>query len=118
NKLRLTDYKTAKWAAGVTEAQESLQLALYYKAAREDPELAAYGTPIAARLVYPGATFSDGKPLERVQNPEQADKVLKRLPGLVADIRNEKFAPSPVADCMWCAVKPMCPLWPQGSELK
>jgi superfamily I DNA/RNA helicase/RecB family exonuclease len=118
NKLRLTDYKTAKWAAGVNEAQESLQLALYYKAAREDPELAAYGTPIAARLVYPGATFSDGKPLERVQNPEQADKVLKRLPALVADIRNEKFAPSPVADCMWCAVKPMCPLWPQGSELK
>jgi superfamily I DNA/RNA helicase len=118
NRLRLTDYKTAKWAAGVTEAQESLQLAIYYKAAREDPDLAALGTPIAARLVYPGATFSDGKPLERVQNPEQADKVLERLPGLVADIRNEKFAPSPLADCMWCAVKPMCPLWPQGSELR
>jgi superfamily I DNA/RNA helicase/RecB family exonuclease len=118
NKLRLTDYKTAKWAAGVTEAQESLQLAIYYKAAREDPDLAAKGTPIAARLVYPGATFSDGKPMERIQNPEQADKVLERLPGLIADIRAEKFAPSPVADCMWCAVKPLCPLWPQGSELQ
>jgi superfamily I DNA/RNA helicase/RecB family exonuclease len=117
DKLRLTDYKTAKWAAGVTEAQESLQLAIYYKAAREDPKLAAYGRPIAARLVYPGATFSDGKPLERVQSPEQADKVLERLPGLIAEIRDEKFAPSPLADCMWCAVKPLCPLWPQGSEL-
>ncbi len=118
NKLRLTDYKTAKWAAGVAEAQESLQLAIYYMAARQDPRLAEYGKPIAARLVYPGATFSDGKPMERVQNPEQADKVLERLPGLLAGIRDERFAPSPLADCMWCAVKALCPLWPQGSELQ
>lgn len=117
SKLRLTDYKTAKWAAGVQEAQESLQLAIYYMAAREDPGLAAYGTPIAARLMYPGATYPDGKPMERVQNPEQADKVLERLPGLIEGIREERFAPSPMADCMWCAVKALCPLWPQGSEL-
>ncbi|GAC1368121.1 MAG: hypothetical protein NVSMB32_13200 [Actinomycetota bacterium] len=116
--LKLTDYKTAKWAAGIDEAQESLQLAIYHLAARVDPDLVAMGKPIAARLVYPGATFSDGKPIERVQNAEQADKVLQRLPGLIGGIQAEAFAPNPEADCMWCAVKALCPLWPQGSELR
>ena len=116
--LKLTDYKTAKWATGMEEAQESLQLAIYHLAARVDPGLAELGKPIAARLVYPGATWSDGKPIERIQNPEQADKVLERLPNLVRRIRAEDFAPSPEADCMWCAVKALCPLWPQGGELQ
>lgn len=115
--LKLTDYKTAKWAAGLDEAQRSLQLAIYHLAAREDPDLRALGKPVAARLVYPGATFADGKPIERVQNAEQADAVLERLPGLIAGILAESFPPSPEADCMWCAVKMLCPLWPQGGEL-
>lgn len=116
--LKLTDYKTAKWAAGIEEAQQSLQLAIYHLAARVEPALQALGTPVAARLVYPGATFSDGKPIERVQNAEQADKVLQRLTGLIEGIKAEEFLPSPEADCMWCAVKALCPLWPQGSELR
>ena len=116
--LKLTDYKTAKWAAGVEEAQRSLQLAIYHHAARVLPELQALGTPVAARLVYPGATYSDGKPIERIQNAEQADVVLARLPGLIEGIRAEAFAPSPEADCTWCAVKALCPLWPQGQELQ
>jgi superfamily I DNA/RNA helicase/RecB family exonuclease len=115
--LKLTDYKTAKWAAGPDEAQRSLQLAIYHLAAREDPELRELGKPVAARLVYPGATFADGKPIERVQNAEQADAVLTRLPGLIAGILAEDFSPSPEADCLWCAVKTLCPLWPQGAEL-
>ncbi|MGH2718034.1 MAG: ATP-dependent helicase [Actinomycetota bacterium] len=115
--LKLTDYKTAKWAATLDEAQHSLQLAIYHLAAREDPELRALGKPVAARLVYPGATFSDGKPIERVQNADQADAVLQRLPDLIHGILGEDFSPSPEADCMWCAVKTLCPLWPQGSEL-
>lgn len=115
--LKLTDYKTAKWAASLDEAQRSLQLAIYHLAARVDPELSQLGKPVAARLLYPGATFSDGKPIERVQNPEQADAVLTRLPGLISGILAEDFAPSPEADCMWCAVKTLCPLWPQGGEL-
>lgn len=115
--LKLTDYKTAKWAASLEEAQRSLQLAIYHLAAREDPELKELGKPVAARLVYPGATFSDGKPIERVQNADQAEAVLQRLPGLISGILKEDFAPSPEADCMWCAVKTLCPLWPQGAEL-
>ncbi|HWD09962.1 MAG TPA: PD-(D/E)XK nuclease family protein, partial [Actinomycetota bacterium] len=116
--LKLTDYKTAKWAASLDEAQRSLQLAIYHLAAREDPELSGLGKPVAARLVYPGATFSDGKPIERVQNADQAEAVLGRLPGLISGILAEDFSPSPEADCMWCAVKTLCPLWPQGAELE
>ena len=116
--LTLTDYKTAKWAASLDEAQHSLQLAIYHLAAREDPELAELGTPVAARLVYPGATWADGKPVVRIQNPQQAEEVLKGLPALIAGVKAEDFAPSPEADCMWCAVKALCPLWPQGAELE
>ncbi|HLH28943.1 MAG TPA: PD-(D/E)XK nuclease family protein, partial [Acidimicrobiales bacterium] len=97
--LKLTDYKTAKWAASLDEAQRSLQLAIYYLAAREDPALRELGKPVAARLVYPGATFSDGKPIERVQNADQAEVVLERLPALISGILAEDFSPSPEADC-------------------
>ena len=117
NALVLTDYKTAKWAASPQEAPPSLQLAIYHLAATQDPELTALGEPQAARLVYPGATFSDGKPIARVQNAEQAGKVIETLPGLVSDVLDEKFEPSPDADCMWCSMKPLCPLWPEGREV-
>jgi hypothetical protein len=43
--------------------------------------------------------------------------VLERLPRLIGGIRAESFAPDPEADCTWCAVKALCPLWPQGAEL-
>lgn len=115
--LKLTDYKTARWAVGKDEARESLQLAIYHLAARIDPELKAMGRPVAARLLYPGATYADGKPIERNQGPEDADRVLERLPGLIADVLAERFAPAPEADCTWCAMKPLCPLWPQGREV-
>jgi superfamily I DNA/RNA helicase/RecB family exonuclease len=115
--LVLTDYKTSRWAAGKEESEESLQLAIYHLAAMSDPELQALGTPVAARLVFPGDTWADGKPKERVQKPEQAERVLEKLPPLIEKLVGENFVPSPEADCQWCAMKPMCPLWPEGREL-
>jgi superfamily I DNA/RNA helicase/RecB family exonuclease len=115
--LVLTDYKTAKWAASPQEAQDSLQLAIYHLAATQDEELRTLGNPQAARLAYPGAIFPDGQPIARVQNAEQAQKVIERLPDLIASVLDETFAPSPDADCMWCQMKPLCPLWPEGSEV-
>jgi PD-(D/E)XK nuclease superfamily len=53
----------------------------------------------------------------RVQKPEQAEKVVERLPDLIERVLTEDFRPSPEADCMWCKFKPLCPLWPQGQEL-
>ncbi|MGH2708107.1 MAG: PD-(D/E)XK nuclease family protein, partial [Actinomycetota bacterium] len=64
-----------------------------------------------------GDTWADGRPKQATQSPEEADKVLKRLPMLVEGVMAERFAPSPEADCLWCRMKPLCPLWPEGREL-
>ncbi|MGH2733661.1 MAG: ATP-dependent helicase [Actinomycetota bacterium] len=113
----LADYKTARYAPGLGKAPQSLQLAIYHLAAREDSELRELGKPVSARLVYPGDTWADGRPKQATQSPEEADKVLKRLPMLVEGVMAERFAPSPEADCLWCRMKPLCPLWPEGREL-
>lgn len=131
--LKLTDYKTARWAPSRQEAATSLQLAIYFLAARlavsveagegEDlPRLTEVlkqigGEPIVARLVFPGSTYSDGNPKVLTQNPEQADEVLAGLPQLIADVLAEQFRPSPEADCFFCRMKPLCPLWPEGREV-
>ena len=41
--LKVSDYKTSRSEMGWDEARDSLQLAIYYKAAREDLKLAALG---------------------------------------------------------------------------
>jgi superfamily I DNA/RNA helicase/RecB family exonuclease len=115
--LILTDYKTAKWAASPQQAQQSLQLAIYHLAATQDPELRNLGTPQAARLVYPGATYADGKPKCPTQNAEQAQQVIEGLQDVITAVLEERFEPSSDADCMWCAMKPLCPLWPEGHEV-
>ncbi|MEX2553208.1 MAG: ATP-dependent DNA helicase [Actinomycetota bacterium] len=118
NALVLTDYKTAKWAPSYVEAQSSLQLAIYHLAAKMDPELNQKGEPQLARLVYPGAYRSDGSHQVLTQNAEQAEKVLERLPEIIAGVRAENFRPNPLADCHFCKMKPMCPLYADGAELQ
>ncbi|MCA1840707.1 MAG: ATP-dependent helicase [Actinomycetota bacterium] len=115
--LRLTDYKTAKWAPSVPEVKRSLQLAIYYLAARNDPELKELGPPIEARLVFPGSFYPDGNHKTPKQIPEQADEVLEGLPDLLRRVMAEDFKPSADADCRYCKMKPLCPLWPQGREV-
>ena len=115
--LVLTDYKTAKWAASPQEAQKSLQLAIYHLAATQDEELCSLGQPQAARLLYPGATFPDGQPIVRIQSAEQAHEVIDELPDLITRVLDERFEPSLDADCMWCQMKPLCPLWSEGREV-
>jgi superfamily I DNA/RNA helicase len=115
--LKVSDYKTSRSEMGWDEARDSLQLAIYYKAAKEDPELAALGKPVSMQLVYP-FKLSKGEVSKRCQTPEEAEKVLERLPGLMTGIIAEHFAPSPEADCRWCRFKPMCPLWAEGRELQ
>lgn len=117
-KLKLTDYKTSRWAPGYKDAAESLQLAIYFLAARTDPELKKEGTAEVARLVYPGAARRDGSMSILSQNAEEADKVIARLPGLIESVLAEDFKPSPEADCFFCNMKPLCPLWPEGREVE
>jgi superfamily I DNA/RNA helicase/CRISPR/Cas system-associated exonuclease Cas4 (RecB family) len=115
--LIISDYKTSSSALYWEEAKKSLQLAIYYLAAKNDPEIAAIGKPVGMRLLYPKLPITRGKVQERAQNPEQAEEALARLPELIEGVLAEDFRPDPEADCKWCKFKPLCPLWSEGKEL-
>ena len=115
--LVISDYKTSKSVVSWDEARESLQLAIYYLAARSLPELAALGEPVSMQLVYPNAPVTKGDVQKRCQKPEEAERVLERLPALMDAVLAEDFRPNPEADCQWCKFKPLCPLWSEGKEL-
>jgi superfamily I DNA/RNA helicase/RecB family exonuclease len=115
--LIVGDYKTSKSVVSWDEARESLQLAIYYLAARTDPELAELGEPTSMQLIYPNAPLSKGDVQKRTQKPEEAEAALERLPGLIDGVLAEDFRPNPEADCQWCKFKPICPLWSEGKEL-
>jgi RecB family exonuclease len=116
NGLVVSDYKTSRSPVYWDDAKESLQLAIYYLAAKSDSALAEHGEPISMQLVYPAKMTSDGV-AKRCQTPEQAETALRRLPQLIDGVLREDFRPNPEADCMWCKFKPLCPLWPEGKEL-
>jgi superfamily I DNA/RNA helicase/RecB family exonuclease len=115
--LIVTDYKTSRHPVYWDEARESLQLAIYHLAVTSDAELAALGEPSSMQLVYPGAPLSHGDVAKRCQKPEEAEKAIERLPGLIEGVVAEDFRPNPEADCRWCKFKPLCPLWSEGKEL-
>ncbi|HEX2052549.1 MAG TPA: ATP-dependent DNA helicase [Actinomycetota bacterium] len=114
----LTDYKTAKWAPSYKEAQSSLQLAIYHLAAKTDEALKELGEPLMARLVYPGAVSRDGSHQVLVQTAEEAEKVVQKLPEVITSVVEEDFRPRPDADCFFCKMKLLCPLYPDGREVQ
>ncbi len=115
--LVISDYKTSKSTVSWEEARESLQLAIYYLAAREDPDLSALGDPVSMQLIYPNVPPIRGGVQRRSQKPEEAKVALERLPGLMEGVLAEDFRPNPEANCRWCKFKPLCPLWSEGKEL-
>ncbi len=120
--LVLTDYKTSKSALSYDDARESLQLAIYYKAALTYDNLKEHGTPYHMELVYPGiekkAWDSEESGCDRrVQRPDQAEEALKKLNVFLDDATAEKFDPSPEADCTWCRMKILCPRFAEGKEI-
>jgi RecB family exonuclease len=119
--LVLTDYKTSKSAVSYDEARESLQLAIYYRAAQTYDDLREHGPPARMELVYPGIEkrdWEEGSSCDRrVQRPDQAEEALVKLRTYLADAAAEHFSPSPEADCRWCRMKILCPRWPEGKEV-
>jgi RecB family exonuclease len=120
--LVLSDYKTGRNAIAWQDAKDSLQLAIYYKAAQNYEELHKHGDPVLMQLIYPGIEQVDRQDgsvscAKRRQYPNEADEALKRLNAILDDAVLEKFAPSPEADCRWCRMKPLCPRWPEGREV-
>ncbi len=122
NGLVLSDYKTGRNPAHWQDVMESLQLAIYYRAAKVYPDLKQYGEPQLMQLIYPGVEHQsriDGslECAKRFQKPDEAEKALERLGGILEAAADERFAPAPEADCRWCRMKPLCPRWPEGREV-
>jgi superfamily I DNA/RNA helicase/RecB family exonuclease len=120
--LVLSDYKTGRNAIPWEEAKESLQLAIYYRAAQVYEELSKHGDPQLMQLIYPGIEQTDRDTgsitcCKRRQFPDEAEEALGRLENILELAVDEKFAPSPEADCRWCRMKPLCPRWPEGREV-
>ncbi len=115
--LVISDYKTSTSPIGWDEARESLQLAIYYLAAKSDEDIKALGEPSSMQLIYPKPAPARNDVQKRCQKPEEAEETLKRLPALIEGVLAEDFRPNPEADCQWCKFKPLCPLWSEGKEL-
>ncbi|HYZ90796.1 MAG TPA: ATP-dependent DNA helicase [Actinomycetota bacterium] len=120
--LVLSDYKTGRNPVAWEEAKESLQLAIYYRAAQLYESLSKHGAPVRMELIYPGVEYTNRETgslecMKRKQYPNEAEEALGRLEGIMNDAVSEQFAPSPEADCRWCRMKPLCPRWPEGREV-
>ena len=118
--LRVLDYKTGRNPRKKRDAHEDLQLGAYYLGVKRDPELVGLGEPRHLQLAYLGAERK-GKGFARVdvwpsKHEGYEQQVEATLEELVRRVRQEEFAPSPEADCKFCAFKTICPLWPEGGE--
>ena len=115
--ILVSDYKTSRYPAGWQEARESLQLAIYYLACKQDPVIARHGEPAAMQLVYPFKLYKNEVAV-RCQKPEEAEAALAKLPEMIEGVLQEDFRPRPEAECRFCKFKPLCPLWVEGRELQ
>jgi superfamily I DNA/RNA helicase/RecB family exonuclease len=120
---RVVDYKTSRYTPTQDQVQASLQLGAYYLAMKRTPELAELGEPRLLELAFLFVEGSDGgykhmsvKP-ERMGTGEYEEWAEGTIRELLEAVRQERFAPNPEADCMWCRFKPICPVWPQGAEV-
>jgi putative RecB family exonuclease len=119
-KVRIVDYKTSRWAITKEEAQDDLQLGIYYLASKRAEELRKLGEATFLQLGYLGAPKGEGGFKRAELHPSKVEnyeaKIEAKVLALLARVRAEDFAPSPDADCMFCSFKPICPMWPQGKE--
>jgi superfamily I DNA/RNA helicase/RecB family exonuclease len=119
--LRVVDYKTGRTAPTAEETKRDLQLAAYYLALLRTPELAQLGRPGLLELAYLALPHRDRGFVRRQVAPNTiADYEAAaegRILELLARVRAESFAPSPDADCQFCAYRTICPRWPEGADV-
>ena len=112
--LHIVDYKTARTAVPVADAAGSVQLGFYLLAAAADPELSAMGRATSAEMWFPATPTK--KVTTRPFDPGRLGEVRERM-GVAADgIRAERWDPVPGSHCRNCAVRRVCPAWPEGRE--
>lgn len=110
--IKVVDYKTSKSPPTLKEAAASLQLGFYLLAAREHPQLRAYGPPVAAELWYP---LADRRKVFAF-DMDNLDDVRERLVEISREIRAENWEPRIGAHCERCPFRQVCPAWPEGRE--
>jgi len=125
NGLRLCDYKTSNSYKFESAVKDDLQLMTYFLACMRSDELRALGTPKIAELIYLRHEKEGSIRRAAINRPKDAedgtrwdDVVEGRIAELIRGIEEEDFAPNPDAECRFCSFKPLCPMWPQGEELR
>ncbi|HXF56839.1 MAG TPA: ATP-dependent DNA helicase [Actinomycetota bacterium] len=120
-RLRVVDYKTGRTVPSQEEARRDLQLASYYLALRRAPELRALGEPGILQLAFLGRAHAGDGFVRRQVAPNTVEDyegwAERAIAELLERIRREDFAPSPEADCQFCAFRTICPRWPEGQEV-
>ncbi len=110
--VKVIDYKTGRSVMDKPSAARSIQLGYYLLAAAADPEIAGHGDPTAAELWYPAAR---SKSLTtRAFDAANLEDMPLRLADIAAGIRGESWPATPNEWCDRCAVRLVCPAWPEG----
>jgi superfamily I DNA/RNA helicase/RecB family exonuclease len=121
-RTRVVDYKTSRSQPAKSDVAESLQLGTYYLAMRRVPELAELGEPDVLEFGYLFLEGTDEGYKHFTMRPDRTPDFERQVEGtmlqLLERVRKEEFAPSPDADCQFCPFKPICPLWPEGAEVR
>ena len=112
--LRIVDYKTSRTPVSLADAATSVQLGFYLLAASADPDLAALGQAASAEMWFPAADAK--KVTTRAFDPGRLPEVEERMTLAADGIRAERWDPLPGAHCRSCAVRRVCPAWPEGRE--
>lgn len=109
--LRVVDYKTSKSTPTRQEAATSVQLGFYVLAANEDETVRAHGEVTGAEFWYP---LGAERPI--AFDPARLDEVRATLREVAVGIMAEEWPATPNDRCEGCAVRLICPEWPEGQE--
>ena len=123
----ITDYKTgAKPWGDAKIPDDNLQLAIYYLALHEVPELQQYLPVNHIELAFVRhETHGTIVRVERDFTPDGAatyeEAIRERLSELIAHVNDiydgAAFLPDPAANCRFCSFKPLCPLFDQSGDV-
>ncbi len=106
--LSIIDYKTGKSKRNAGE--ESLQLGVYYLAAKHDPELVEVGEPRELALYF---LKEDRLDPQRV-HPQLEEQWTEIILDTLARIASGEHQPSAEASCEYCSFGRVCPTQPEG----